>query len=187
MKLRRLDYSQFEDKPGEWKTGECTFGDINLIVGRNATGKTKTLNVIRALAQLFSEVDELQWGEGNYKVEFEDDDKLVSYALEYTERKVVNEQLIIDGKPLLSRGPNGTGEIHLEQLKKGIEFQTSVHRVAAFAKRDSIQHPFLDRLYQWGQGLIRFNFGTLLGRNEIEIQQQPDQDGDLNLADCIGF
>ena len=181
MKLRRFDYSQFEDQPTEWKTVDCTFGDINLIVGRNATGKTKTLNVIRALAELFSEADELKWGEGKFDVEFQDDDSKVLYALEYTNRKIVNEQLIIDGTTFLSRGADGTGVIYFKQLKQEVEFQTSDNRAAVFAKRDSIQHPFLDRLFQWGQGLLRFDFGTPLGRMEIEIRQQPDQDGDLNL------
>jgi len=126
-------------------------------------------------------LDELQWIDGNYKVEFEDDGQLVSYDLEYTGGKVVNERLIIDGELLLTRGAYGNGEIHLMELEKPIGFQTSVNRVAAFAKRDSIQHPFLDRLYQWGKGLIRFDFGTPLGRNQIDIKQQLDQDGDLNL------
>ena len=47
MKLYKLDYSQYEGEPQEWKIVNCTFGDINLIVGKNATGKTRTLNVIR--------------------------------------------------------------------------------------------------------------------------------------------
>ena len=130
MKLQRFDYSQFEDQPTEWKTVDCSFGDINLIVGRNATGKTKTLRVIGALAELFSEADELKWGEGKYKVEFDDDDSKVLYALEYTNRKIVNEQLIIDGTTFLSRGADGTGVIYFKELNQEANFQTSDNRAA---------------------------------------------------------
>jgi len=186
MKLYKLDYSQYEGEPQEWKTVNCTFGDINLIVGKNATGKTMTLNVIRALAELLSEPsDSLRWADGKYSVDFRCDDELISYTLEYHERAVVNEGLVVGGKTCLTRGAGGGGKIDAVELEQDIRFQTSVNRVAAFAKRDSIQHPFLEDLYQWGKGLRRYDFGTPLGRTHIGLrggrEEEKELDAELDL------
>ena len=54
MQLKSISYAQFEGKPEEWSIKDFTFGDINLIVGKNATGKTRTLNIIKALGTLVS-------------------------------------------------------------------------------------------------------------------------------------
>lgn len=54
MILRSLRYSQHENTPNEWNIDSFNLGQINLIVGRNATGKTRTLNVIASLANLIS-------------------------------------------------------------------------------------------------------------------------------------
>ncbi len=180
MKLHKLDYSEFEGEPQEWKTVNCTFGDINLIVGKNATGKTRTLSVIMGLARLLSDVSELEWGEGKYSVDFKRDDEMISYTLEYHEGAVVNEGLVVGGKTCLTRGSGGEGEIYAVELKQDIRFQTSVNGVAAFAKRDSIQHPFLEDLYQWGKGLRRYDFGTPLGRRHFGLRRELEQEGDLD-------
>ena len=79
MKLIKLNYSQYAGEPQEWRVIDCTFDDVNLIVGKNATGKTMTLNVIRALADLLSGISELKWSEGNFEVDFEYDEKIISY------------------------------------------------------------------------------------------------------------
>ena len=54
MKLTSIQYSEYKGQAGEWELERCGFDDINLIVGRNATGRTRTLNVILWLAMLLS-------------------------------------------------------------------------------------------------------------------------------------
>ncbi len=178
MKLRKLDYSQFAGQAQEWSIMDCTFGDINLIVGRNATGKTRTLDAIRGLSTLLSETGELKWNEGSYNVTFEQNGEEILYTLEYHKGAVTAENLVIDSKTYLTRESDGKGEIfaQAEELDKNIRFQTPVNQVAASAKRDSIQHPFLENLYQWGEGLRRYNFGTPLGKGHLVIQGKQEQE-----------
>ena len=70
MKLEKLEYSQYENEPQEWKIVDCSFDDINLIVSKNAIGKTRTLNVIKALAKLISGERKLKGLEINFNVHF---------------------------------------------------------------------------------------------------------------------
>ena len=184
MKLIKLDYSQYTGEVQEWSMIDCTFGDVNLIVGKNATGKTRTLDVIRGLADLLSGVPELKWNEGSYEVDWEHDEKIISYTLEYHDYAVVMERLCVDSKERLTRGSDGAGTIFAAELNTEMRFRIPVNQVAAFAKRDSIQHPFLEYLYQWGKGLLRYDFGTSMGKDRLglrNMQEEENERADLNL------
>ncbi|HME42329.1 MAG TPA: hypothetical protein VKF36_04515 [Syntrophorhabdales bacterium] len=165
MKLKTIDYSQYIGKPEEWRLSEASFGDTNLVVGRNAAGKTRTLNVVKGLAELLSMRQQLHYRSGNYDVIFEGDKERIAYTLKYDDGHVKEEKLRINDKKVLTRGPDGSGRIRAEEIGKDIRFQTPVNEVAACAKRDAIQHPFLDPLYEWGKSLVHFCFGTSLGKD----------------------
>lgn len=55
MKLQRFKYWEREKSGEEWEVEPLTFGDFNLVVGRNATGKTRLL---RAIARVAAELSE---------------------------------------------------------------------------------------------------------------------------------
>ena len=170
MILKKLSYSEFKTQPSEWVLDDCTFGNINLIVGKNATGKTRTLNVIRNLAGLLSELDALQWSEGNYSVEFSKNDRLFDYFLEYSNKVVIREVLRINNIEYITRNQEGIGKIRAEQLGDDIQFQTEPNRLSLVAKRDSIQHPFIDEIYYWAQGVTKLDFGASMGQGNLLIQ-----------------
>lgn len=192
MRLEKLEYSQFENEPREWKFAECTFEGVNLIVGKNATGKTRTLNVLRGLAAQLStpgssEAGTLRWSEGKYRAEFMLDGKTYSYVLEYHNRKVSFEELRIDGSPQLTRDKDGYGQLYAEKENKFIEFQTDTNRIAASAKRDAIQHSYLDRLHDWAEGVARYDFNTKLGKDSLLVRlsdpSRLDDETQINIKD----
>jgi hypothetical protein len=54
-----------------------------------------------------------------------------------------------------------------------MKFQIPVNQLAVVAKRDALQHPFLEDLYQWADKLIHFAFGSTLGKQTF-IFPQPE-------------
>ena len=186
MKLTKLEYSEYRGKNEEWILSDCTLGDINLIVGKNATGKSRTLNVIRSLASLLSEATNLPWRDGNYYTEFNTDGETFAYSLEYHNNMVTSEELKINGTRFLVRNDDGAGNIKANELNQTIKFKTQTDQVAAFSKRDSIQHPFLERLHEWGQGVTKYEFGSQLGKGSLLIKGRKLEDDTitkLNLKD----
>ena len=168
MILKSIKYSQFAGDPDEWQLDKCIFTNINLIVGKNATGKTKILNIIKALSNLLSRDRKLNYLSGNYTVLFDKRGKEIKYILEYMDKKVIREQLSIDSEILLKRGKTGKGYIKAKEANiLKMPFMTPKDEIAAFSKRDSIQHPFLDDLYNWGDNLTHFYFGTQLGKDVL--------------------
>lgn len=167
MKLKSIIFSQFQDAPRKWQLNELPLGDMNLLVGKNATGKSKILNIIRSLSNLLSRHKKLQYLSGNYEVLFEKNGKVIKYILRYEDSEVLNEELVVDNTQVMERGADGTGRIFSADLKRDMNFKTPSDMVAAAAKRDPIQHPFLEDLYEWGENLIHFYFGASMGKDTM--------------------
>lgn len=170
MKLEKLSYTEFETLPSEWTLTDCTFGVINLIVGKNATGKTRMLNVLRGVAMLISESNVLEIGEGKYSIELSHNNQTFVYSLEHHNKSVFSEELQIDNVVHLTRSEDGTGEIKAMQIEQFIQFKIEPNRLAVVAKRDSIQHPYIDDLYKWAQGVAKLDFGSSLGKDQLIIK-----------------
>ena len=56
MLLRSISYSQFDDKPDKsWRLDTLELGQINLLVAKNASGKTRILTITYALCACWQE------------------------------------------------------------------------------------------------------------------------------------
>jgi hypothetical protein len=171
MRLKSITYRQFQGTPKEWALDEMSLQPVNLIVGRNASGKTRTLNVISNLAGMISgRLKELTVS-GNYHLHFDHKNEHWEYALHFEDRKVVLEQLIRGGKALLMRGPGGFGELFSEQEKKNTKFQTPDANLAVFARQDSVQHSYLQILTEWANATFHYPFGMQMGQYNLVVVQ----------------
>jgi len=169
MKLKTLNYAQFEGQPKQWRLSGLSLGNVNLLVGRNATGKSRTLSIIKGLAMLLSGTTKLRFITGNYEVVFDKDGQTLEYKLHYEQNKVVSESFACQGKPLLERGAGGVGKIWAEKNNCWMDFQAPEDQLAAVARQDSIQHPYLAPLHQWAQSLYHYSFGGSLGQDRFAV------------------
>jgi energy-coupling factor transporter ATP-binding protein EcfA2 len=181
MYLKSIQFTQFPNSPQEWILEECTLGNINLVAGKNASGKSKTLNTILSLSKYLSveKTTQMIFGDCFYKFTFDREGREIVYTLKLLDQKVAEEQLYVGGELLLKRGPGGVGQIKFEKVPAEnsplLDFQTPEEDVAAFTRRDSIQHPFLEDLYEWGKNLMHFQFGTSLGKEGFAIFVKKDK------------
>lgn len=173
--IRAVDYSQFKGEPNEWILEGLTLGPINLVVGKNASGKTRVLNIIAGLGKLLSGESKMEYLSGSYDVTFSQGKESLKYILEYKAKKITREIFERDGVRFLDRGEGGVGSILAEKIGKHIEFQTPENELAAVARRDSIQHPFFEPLYAWGNSIHRYDFGTSLGRDHMAVLSKNKQ------------
>jgi energy-coupling factor transporter ATP-binding protein EcfA2 len=169
MRLVSLDYSEFHGMPAEWVLEGLTLGQINLLVGKNATGKSRIINIISTLAKLLSGQLKEVLVNGRFKVIFEQDKTTYRYILEHECSEVLKEELYVDDKKLLYRGSGGVGKIHAEEIGKDMRFQAPTRELAAVARRDSIQHPFLQPLHEWGSSVRHFEFGKTMGHTTLGL------------------
>lgn len=174
MILKSLKYCRNKGDKNEWRIeGNTANGEseqwlalnpINLVVGRNASGKTKTLKTIHQIADLLAgdvKPSDLIYDTSAYELLFEDGSDKIHYFLDFQEGKVAEETLRINGTEKLNRAK---GELFYEEIGKNLSFRTDDDSLA-LSRRDSEQQPFFESLYVWGKNLTRYNFGGQLGQN----------------------
>jgi len=161
MHLRKLNYFEHANEPNAWSLEGLILDNINLIVGKNATGKTNSIIRIAWLGNMLAGTMPQLLSSGNYDVEFFDDSDIYKYKLSLSLQKVEYEELVINEEVKLKREKDGKGEIYSAQFKTNMNFQIQPNQLAVTSKRDSIQHPFLEKLAKWAEGLRMYAFSKL--------------------------
>jgi len=190
MELKSIEYQQYKRTKNEWILEPTTFENVNLIAGQNATGKSKILNIISSLSRLFSDVQNIHYKSGTYKVEFVKGDNEISYYLNYRNSKVLSEKLQINGEVYLNRNSNGDAKVYSNQIKDELEYKIPDDQLCVLTKRDSKQHPFLDDLYIWAKDLMHFKFGESQGKNVLGMPSKKikqDLTFNLKLTDKVFY
>ena len=194
MRLLSLDYKEFDGAPNQWTLSGLTLDSVNLLVGKNATGKTRTLNLIKTLAATLSGSAKGAPAEGRFEAKFEHNGQSYEYVLQSSAGKVTQESLHIDGVSRLDRGDGGAGKLFAEKVGEHgeyIDIQAPEDQVVAATRRDSIQHPFFEPLAQWADSVHHYPFGSELGRNvfitvvndpALEVAPSPK---DANWVDAV--
>ncbi|MCW3848652.1 ATP-binding protein [Sphingomonas sp. LB-2] len=167
MKLTSFSYSELEESDRQWSVDNFSLDGINLLVGQNASGKTRILNCIKALATLLTTKPDRLFSTGNWKAVFANKSSRIEYNLQIGARKITREIVTIDGMTRLSRDENGEGSIWNEQIQRPLDFKIDDDSVAAFFKRDEKQHAFLEPLFDWASSLRHYPFGTDFGKTTI--------------------
>ncbi|MCY2951477.1 MAG: hypothetical protein NTU53_05805 [Planctomycetota bacterium] len=167
MRLQSIKFIQYEGGPRVWTLEELALGETNLVVGRNACGKTRTLNIIHNLARLISGRIRELFDSGDYVAKFRDGSDSYEYRLKYAGFKVTQESFIKNNKVLLERGAEGRGKIAFEKASGEMqEFQHEDSVLAVCARKgDTIQHSFLEPLHSWARSLYHYSFGGNLGQS----------------------
>jgi len=193
MRLKAIKYIRFKNEKNEWSiegrpinnkyNQSLTINQINLIVGKNATGKTNTINAIRTIADLISgdkKLSSLVYNTFKYDLLFEDNFEDLLYTLDVKKGEVVQEILKIGKVEKLNRAK---GELFYELENKNLSFQTDKD-ILAISRRDSKQQPFFESIYNWGKTLNHYKFGGLLGKETfLKEINSADSDKELNLKD----
>lgn len=169
MKLASISYSEFQGTKNEWTLEPFELGKVNLLVGKNATGKSRTISIIYSLASVLSGEYKRALESGTWDVVFTNGDSPVHYHLEHTNNQVVKENLKQGEQVVLRRTLGAYGHIYNEEVKKKIRFDVPADAVAVFTKRDKLQYPFLEPLIEWGSAVRRFEFGKTMGHQNLGI------------------
>jgi hypothetical protein len=169
MILRKISYHEFDEKPNYWLLKPFELGKINLLVGKNATGKTNTITKIRWLGNMLANFQPQLLNSGNYDVEFGDNTDTYQYKLNLFNQTVLYEELLINGEQKFKRESDGIGKILSAQFKKNMDFQLLPNQLVVTSKRDAIQHPFLEGLARWAEGQRVYEFSSKLGQDTVLI------------------
>lgn len=163
IKIKKLNYSEFteNDQLNSWSLDDLTLNTENLIVGKNATGKTRTLSVIRSLAFVISQRSLVSNGNWHAEFEIRKDNKksVLVYDLILNNQKVKKESLFLDDKPKLLRNEKESN-LYSENEKKTIKIDPPDEKLVLHVRRDKTDFNFFEYLINWAMDLKAFSFGN---------------------------
>lgn len=172
MKIKSISYN-YKD---EWFYCDLVLQSINLIVGKNATGKTRTLKTIMILLRFITQ--KIKKIIGKYRIEFENGNDAYIYELntklEDGKVNVIEEKLVVNNLCYINRDNEGHGQIYSEITKEYYDFAIDNDIPAIYAKRDKKQHTKLEMIYDWCNASMFCEFGTELGKTLGSREEQLD-------------
>lgn len=188
MRIDSVSFVEHGGTPKEWRLQSLKLTKINLIVGQNAAGKSRTLNVILYLANLIRGRKTPPIGGADWTVRLTNTSN-IDYSIQTSDENVRKETFKAGSQVLLERGQDGAGKIFATELNQEMQFQAPISQVAVLARRDSIQHPFFEPLHQWAQAVRYYAFGTPLGKTVFAVftkePKQNPREVDINDQDQV--
>lgn len=182
MILKSFSYSEFINNPKFWELQKFDLNSINLVVGKNACGKTRSLNVIAALSTLLLNAQQVPYRDGFFEATFEKKENDVLQNIVYMvciEHSCVQKELLkINDEIYLERHSDGSGRIKNKLINQDLEFKVP-NNILMVSRRDEIQYPYLNDLFAWASRLRHFRFAQDSERHSFEIVNQNDMGNDF--------
>jgi len=159
MKLIKLSYQD-----PYWELTNLRLGDINLVVGKNATGKSRTLSTIDLFTKMISQRRSLNWG-SRWQTEFINhagDQINFDFSTKYIEEgKVTSESIRINGKNTLFREKDGRVKIENRLSGTFDMVYPPENKLTLHTNRDVRKYPFLEDITSWADQSFGFKFGNI--------------------------
>lgn len=181
MKLISFSYKDYN-----WAISNLDLQIINLIVGKNGTGKTRTLYHIDLLVNMIAQKRDIAWG-GQWIAEFEThSNEVLKYELSTKASGEVSlERLYRDGKILLERHLTGECEIFSETTRKIESFTPPTSELALYSRRDIKAFAYIEKIIEWANSSFGFRFGNISSEHHefdllTAVQNIPNLFAELN-------
>jgi hypothetical protein len=176
MYLKSFSFRENAGQDIEWLIDNVSLGEINLVVGKNSSGKTRTLNALSDLVNMITGKGTTATGPVSYELLFKNSDKLMKYELAYDRETIRSERLYVGEELVMERGSGGKGKVKYEATPGSmfLEFEIPHDQLATYAKRDRLQHPFMETIHGWAISLRRFNFSGDLGKTRYALKSSFD-------------
>lgn len=158
MILTHLEFYENKGQETYWEIRDVHLRMFNLVIGLNATGKTRLLNVISTLATMLSKRTAYLL-DGNWFVTLSDQEsrKNYEYRLEISGGVVELETLSINQELILER--RGTrGKMFSATTRRMKAFNPPETELTPHVRRDVKEFPFLEDLLGWAQNFHGYRF-----------------------------
>lgn len=160
MYLKKISYLD-----PNWELNNLHFGMVNLIVGKNSAGKTKTMQTIDLLVKMITQKRNLNWG-GEWDIVFENDKKEeIKYQFSTSPQNsgVSFEKMFLDDKLMLNRESSNNDQIKIRNVVTNkFEFINPPNeKLIIHTNRDVKKYPYLEDLSNWAEQSYGFKFGNI--------------------------
>lgn len=169
--------SSFSYKTSGWELNDMNDLQLtNLLVGKNASGKTRTIRALQNVTN-FLQMKPIVFGDTDFKTKLVFSDpqhtsRAMVYSFQITKGKVVTESLIVSGKQLIKRDTAKT-------VFMGTVINPPAEKLVVQVRRDQAAYPEVEALMEWAEGVIFIScsninpFTVILGNASTIVNPLP--------------
>lgn len=161
MQLRTIKYKTIDGfgHSGNWSLEELNLRASNLIVGRNAVGKSRVAQLVVSFAKMISQ-QSLYLYRGIWNLSFENSKgQRLKYELKVIRANKIEERISLDGKELLIREKKA--KIFSFKTKNDILISPPENKLTLHVRRDLEEFPFFEEIVNWAEQTYGFKFGNI--------------------------
>lgn len=155
MVLKKINYFENKSQSNYWEIKDVSLDTINLIIGLNATGKTRLISIISNLAKIITKKSKPL--SGHWELEFLNGNGTFTYKLEISNKIVREEEIKKDGILLLKR-TSEEGRIKSLITNETNSFAPPKEELTLHVRRDKKEYHFLEKLYNWANSFYGYTF-----------------------------
>ena len=168
MRLVKLSYIT-----PEWELNNLVLTDVNLIVAKNATGKSRTLLALNLLVQTITQKTDLDRAVV-WELEFiGTENTLINYTFSIIKSGIKyvvdNEQLQVDSKTVLNRNMS-LGSLEDITTKQSVVVSPPPNKLILHSNRDTKKYPYLEWLVMWADNSYGLRFGNIMPYSNFNLQ-----------------
>jgi AAA15 family ATPase/GTPase len=156
MRIKSFSY-----KEDSWEINDLNLGAINLLVGQNGTGKSRTLAKIDRFVKILTQ-QEKNFETEEWIVEFTTtDNHILKYELKTLKSKneVVKEILFYDEETILERKKgDSTFKIRKDAKSDWETYSPPARKLAIYSINDVVKFPQTAKILNWAENSYGFEF-----------------------------
>lgn len=181
MKLLELSYQD-----NNWEIQKLRFDSVNLVVGKNAVGKSRTLNVIDTLNNILKQRAFLH-PNMKWQIIFENNHhELIAYQFTTNVLQNIDYEGIYINQELFLERTNGVAKIK-SKAGNWTTFNPPQNKLVLHIRRDILDYPFLEDIINWAENSYGFKFGSITPNKQMFSEENNNllTKNDLTLADML--
>lgn len=169
MKISKLSY-----KDSDWEINNLEFDGVSLLVGKNSTGKSKTLSTIDYLGKII--VQKIGFHkQTSWNITFQESGLEINYVFEIRSLKnewVVDYEAITVNKEIrLQRTGPETADIYNLLIARHEQVNPPANKLVIQTNRDVRKYPFLEDIAIWAENSFGFKFSSISPERPIKEEE----------------
>jgi len=170
MILTKINYYEYKGESKYWEIRDVNFAEQNIVVGLNATGKTRLINIITNLAKILTQKVRKN---GNWELEFKKD-KNITYKFELSIIDfIIKCEKIYENNDLILERVEDNGTLLSKTTNDKEEYSPPKDELTINIRRDIKKYPYLEDIINWAKGLQGYTFSSVQ-TNLISVPSKPE-------------
>lgn len=180
--------TSFKYRSQNWILDGLTFGESNLIVGKNSSGKSKALEALSSVISIISQRSQID-AQSNLETEIslmDSNDNQIIYSFGLCDKEVSSEKLLFNGRIIINRSDS-------EAVMDGERVYPPRDMLLIHVRRDLQKYPIIEELINWSEEAVIRSFIHNENPNHDELYEiiarfTPEMKNHLvKMANQVGF